>query len=100
MEGDLRLPLLPEEGGVAPSASFSSLLSSDDAPAPPLAAPPRVPNPLRYTAPFILTAEFAERLAYYGLATNLVNFFTERLQWGKADAAAAVQARLCGPPGH
>ncbi|XP_062095303.1 protein NRT1/ PTR FAMILY 8.1-like [Humulus lupulus] len=39
---------------------------------------------------FILGNECCERLAYYGLGTNLVNYLTERLNLGNAAAANSV----------
>ncbi|KMZ71612.1 putative peptide transporter [Zostera marina] len=40
--------------------------------------------------PFILANECCERLAYYGMATNLVNYITTHLNMGNAAAAIAV----------
>ncbi|KMZ68521.1 putative peptide transporter [Zostera marina] len=40
--------------------------------------------------PFILANECCERLAYYGMATNLVNYITTRLNMGNAAAVIAV----------
>ncbi|MCL7040941.1 hypothetical protein MKW94_006227 [Papaver nudicaule] len=42
--------------------------------------------------PFILGNEFCERLAYYGMSTNLVNYLQERLNQGNATAAKNVSA--------
>lgn len=77
-DDSLRLPLLADDSisdGAAPLVSVAEA---------------RAPNPLRYTAPFILCAEGAERLAYYGLATNLVSYFSAELGWRKSDAASSV----------
>ncbi|KAI3947211.1 hypothetical protein MKX01_019864 [Papaver californicum] len=40
--------------------------------------------------PFILGNEFCERLAYYGMSTNLVNYLESRLNQGNAKAATNV----------
>ncbi|KAF6153494.1 hypothetical protein GIB67_027361 [Kingdonia uniflora] len=40
--------------------------------------------------PFILGNEFCERLAYYGMGTNLVNYLESRLNMGNANAAKSV----------
>ncbi|PIA60804.1 hypothetical protein AQUCO_00300374v1 [Aquilegia coerulea] len=40
--------------------------------------------------PFILGNEFCERLAYYGMSTNLVNYLQHRYNMGTASAANAV----------
>ncbi|KAI3671867.1 hypothetical protein L1987_87064 [Smallanthus sonchifolius] len=40
--------------------------------------------------PFILGNECCERLAYYGIASNLVSYLTKKLQQGNAAAAANV----------
>ncbi|KAI3988836.1 hypothetical protein MKX01_016407 [Papaver californicum] len=40
--------------------------------------------------PFILGNEFCERLAYYGMSTNLVNYLQTRLNQGNAKAATNV----------
>ncbi|KAK9124417.1 hypothetical protein Sjap_014019 [Stephania japonica] len=40
--------------------------------------------------PFILGNEFSERLAYYGMGTNLVNYIQSRLNLGNAAAAKTV----------
>uniref|UniRef100_A0A0D9WUH4 Uncharacterized protein n=1 Tax=Leersia perrieri TaxID=77586 RepID=A0A0D9WUH4_9ORYZ len=40
--------------------------------------------------PFILGNECCERLAYYGMSANLVNYMVERLHQGNAAAAASV----------
>ncbi|XP_076922511.1 protein NRT1/ PTR FAMILY 8.3-like [Bidens hawaiensis] len=40
--------------------------------------------------PFILGNECCERLAYYGIATNLVSYLTKKLHQGNAAAAATV----------
>ena len=74
---DLERPLLADdeaeptpgplgEGALSPSPS--------DLPLQPLPQP-RPLKPLTQVCPFILANEFCERLAYYGLATNLVSFF-------------------------
>lgn len=42
--------------------------------------------------PFILVTEVCERLAYYGLATNLVTYLTKVMGMPSAEAAAAVSA--------
>lgn len=47
-------------------------------------------KPLTQVCPFILANEFCERLAFYGLATNLVNFF--------GGARAYALRRLSLPP--
>ncbi|GLT96808.1 hypothetical protein SLE2022_144060 [Rubroshorea leprosula] len=39
---------------------------------------------------FILGTECCERLAYYGIATNLVSYLTKKLHEGNADAARSV----------
>ncbi|KAF0931507.1 hypothetical protein E2562_004623 [Oryza meyeriana var. granulata] len=40
--------------------------------------------------PFILGNECCERLAYYGMSSNLVNYMVDRLRQGNASAAASV----------
>lgn len=40
--------------------------------------------------PFILGNECCERLAYYGIATNLVSYLTQKLHQGNASAASTV----------
>ncbi|KAL5198713.1 hypothetical protein ABZP36_002225 [Zizania latifolia] len=40
--------------------------------------------------PFILGNECCERLAYYGMSSNLVNYMVDRLRQGNAVAAASV----------
>uniref|UniRef100_A0A0D3GL72 Peptide transporter n=1 Tax=Oryza barthii TaxID=65489 RepID=A0A0D3GL72_9ORYZ len=40
--------------------------------------------------PFILGNECCERLAYYGMSANLVNYMVDRLRQGNAGAAASV----------
>lgn len=40
--------------------------------------------------PFILSTECCERLAYYGIATNLVSYLTEKLHEGNVSAATSV----------
>ncbi|KAF5191846.1 NRT1/ PTR FAMILY 8.1 [Thalictrum thalictroides] len=40
--------------------------------------------------PFILGNEFCERLAYYGMSTNLVNYLQLRFHMGNAEAAKQV----------
>uniref|UniRef100_J3MHX8 Peptide transporter n=1 Tax=Oryza brachyantha TaxID=4533 RepID=J3MHX8_ORYBR len=40
--------------------------------------------------PFILGNECCERLAYYGMSSNLVNYMVDRLRQGNAAAAASV----------
>ncbi|XP_010680055.2 protein NRT1/ PTR FAMILY 8.3 [Beta vulgaris subsp. vulgaris] len=42
------------------------------------------------TCPFILGTECCERLAYYGIAKNLVNYLTNRLHEGNVTAASNV----------
>ncbi|KAJ6805410.1 protein NRT1/ PTR FAMILY 8.3-like [Iris pallida] len=42
--------------------------------------------------PFILGNECCERLAYYGIATNLVTYLTNKLHQGNASAASNVTA--------
>ncbi|XP_031485958.1 protein NRT1/ PTR FAMILY 8.1-like [Nymphaea colorata] len=42
------------------------------------------------TCPFILGNECSERLAYYGMSTNLVNYLIDRLNQGSAQAAKNV----------
>ncbi|GAQ80562.1 peptide transporter [Klebsormidium nitens] len=46
-------------------------------------------NPIR-VMPFILANEFCERLAYYGISTNLVNYLIVVLHKGNGSAATAV----------
>jgi len=40
--------------------------------------------------PFILGNECCERLAYYGISTNLVTYLTRKLHLGNASAASSV----------
>ena len=66
--GDLERPLLADEAEqVVPGPVAEGSPSLSDA--------PRPLKPLTQVCPFILANEFCERLAFYGLATNLVNFF-------------------------
>jgi peptide/histidine transporter 3/4 len=44
------------------------------------------PNPLFYSAIFIIVTEFCERVAYYGFAGSLVLFFQQELDMSNADA--------------
>ena len=69
--GDLERPLLADE---AEQAAPGPVLESSPAVSRPSEAP-RPLKPLTQVCPFILANEFCERLAFYGLATNLVNFF-------------------------
>ena len=59
-------PLLPERRGDEPG-------ETPGAPA----RDPRPVSPLTSVCPYILGNELCERLAYYGLATNLVVYFHE-----------------------
>ncbi|KAI7845604.1 hypothetical protein COHA_000891 [Chlorella ohadii] len=43
-------------------------------------------------APFILVNEFCERLAYYGIATNIITYLTGQLGQSNSSAASAVNA--------
>jgi peptide/histidine transporter 3/4 len=67
------------------------------APAP---APSGGAGPLWTVCPFILANEFCERLAYYGLATNLVTYLGTDAKHGvmqlESDAAAAAQQAWSG----
>jgi hypothetical protein len=83
---DLRRPLLSDDDGGAGSGADDSLRGDcdalnafggggggeDDAPCD---AGPQL-APLTQVCPFILANEFCERLAYYGLASNLVTYFS------------------------
>ena len=75
---DLERPLLADEAEQAPGPLSEGALSPSpsDLSLQPLAHPATRPlKPLTQVCPYILANEFCERLAYYGLATNLVSFF-------------------------
>ena len=101
---DLERPLLADEAeqAAAPGPVVEGAQPSPEA--------PRPLKPLTQVCPFILANEFCERLAFYGLATNLVNFFGgvfsgggARLRFG-APLHRAQRALLHGrarpPPQH
>lgn len=48
-------------------------------------------NPMFTKAPFILGQEFCERLAYYGIATNIITYMTSQLNYTNAQAASYQQ---------
>ncbi|CAG9466836.1 unnamed protein product [Pedinophyceae sp. YPF-701] len=78
MEDDPRLPLVAQPTGGAEDG--------------PHVVPPAVPTKRTLTSvcPFILGNEFCERLAYYGLATNLVVYLTRMMGLDTGDAAFQV----------
>ena len=47
-------------------------------------------NPMFIRAPFIIGNEFCERLAYYGIATNIVTYLTNQLNYSNSQAASFV----------
>ncbi|KAI3425784.1 hypothetical protein D9Q98_007759 [Chlorella vulgaris] len=49
-------------------------------------------SPMVTRAPFILVTEFCERLAYYGIATNIITYLTGVLGMSNSSAASAVNA--------
>jgi peptide/histidine transporter 3/4 len=56
--------------------------------------PNRLPwreNPMFTRAPFILGQEFCERLAYYGIATNIVTYLTNQMNYTTSQAASYNQ---------
>ena len=74
--GTLEEPLVPtRDSALAPSSSSSSSSSS---------------SPLTRVCPFILGNELCERLAYYGLCTNLVVYFREVLELSTPEANTQV----------
>lgn len=61
--------------------------------APPVSASDKLPwrsNPMFTRAPFIIGQEFCERLAYYGIATNIITFLTGELNYSNSSAASFV----------
>ena len=62
----------------------------DGAAAAPEAAGGEAPSPLFTVCPYILGNELCERLAYYGLCTNLVVYFTTVVGFSTSDANAQV----------
>lgn len=48
-------------------------------------------NPMFTRAPFILGQEFCERLAYYGIATNVITYMTTELNYSNSQAATYQQ---------
>jgi len=48
-------------------------------------------NPMFTRAPFILGQEFCERLAYYGIATNVITYLTTELNYTNSQAATYQQ---------
>jgi peptide/histidine transporter 3/4 len=48
-------------------------------------------NPMFTRAPFILGQEFCERLAYYGIATNIVTYLTNQMNYTTSQAASYNQ---------
>lgn len=94
----LREPLLADtdadgsEGTLHTVDSTQSVCEAVDIPPTPRRVSHHTHGPLTQVCPFILATEFCERLAYYGLATNLVNFFSDRMLFEKASAAATVQS--------
>eukprot|EP00889_Picochlorum_renovo_P008597 jgi/Picre1/35627/NNA_003088.t1 len=61
--------------------------------APPVSASDKLPwrsNPMFTRAPFIIGQEFCERLAYYGIATNIITFLTGELNISNSSAASFV----------
>lgn len=53
---------------------------------------PLLKSPMVTRAPFILVNEFCERLAYYGIATNIITYLTGQLGQSNSSAASAVNA--------
>jgi solute carrier family 15 (peptide/histidine transporter), member 3/4 len=45
-------------------------------------------NPMYTRTPFILGQEFCERLAYYGIATNIITYMTSELAYTNSQAAS------------
>lgn len=84
---DLERPLLADEE--AEHATPGPVLESSPS-ALSLSESLRPLKPLTQVCPFILANEFCERLAFYGLATNLVNFF--------GGARACALRRVSLPP--
>ena len=79
---ELRQPLLEEDDSEAgPSTQPRDESASD--------------SPLFRVCPYILANEFCERLAYYGLATNLVTFFIGARPW--VQIAATTPAPTAWP---
>jgi dipeptide/tripeptide permease len=78
----------------APAPARRSALAPPPAPPAPLdpPLPPRRRSPLLAVCPFILGNELCERLAFYGLSTNLVIYLTRVM--GAEPGAAAVQLNL------
>ena len=67
------------------------LVSDPDAPEHPANLPDALPwreNPMYTRSPFILGQEFCERLAYYGIATNIITYMTSELAYTNAQAAS------------
>ncbi|PRW58143.1 NRT1 PTR FAMILY -like [Chlorella sorokiniana] len=53
---------------------------------------PLLKSPMVTRAPFILVNEMCERLAYYGIATNIITYLTGKLGQSNSSSAAAVNA--------
>ena len=97
---DLERPLLADqEAEQAPGPLVESALSPSPPDAPQLQAAPRPLKPLTQVCPYILANEFCERLAYYGLATNLVSFFGgARKRFRAALRQRSTRRRRAPPP--
>jgi hypothetical protein len=77
-EDELKRPLLGDED--AEAGGSGEPRDVDDA-AVVRGASAKELSPLTQVCPFILANEFCERLAYYGLASNLVTYFTGTRRW-------------------
>lgn len=71
----------------SPNSPFDMPSKSGD-----VKALPIMKSPLVKVAPFILVTELCERLAYYGIATNIVVYVTTILNYPTSQAATTVQA--------
>jgi hypothetical protein len=77
-EDELKRPLLSDEDAEA-GGSGEPRDGADDTAV--VRASAKELSPLTQVCPFILANEFCERLAYYGLASNLVTYFTGARRW-------------------
>jgi hypothetical protein len=84
--GDSELPINPFED--EPPAFVPDIAASSGS----VVTPPASGGPLFTVCPYILANEFCERLAYYGLATNLVSYFTDVMNFEKDTALSSQQA--------
>lgn len=66
-------------------------MESLDVDGPALAGEKQWKNPLFHKAPFVLGNELCERLAYYGMSTNLIVYLTRQLGYSPSGASSLMQ---------